>query len=420
MRRRLPSRLELLDRPPRRVGQLVAQQAEDALAHELGGEEALGAVGDLVLARRSAAPRAGSLRISSSSALRAACPSPRSPARAPRSRARRARVDAASRRACAWSRDAVDLVQREDHRLARRQERQHRHRRARPSPAPRPPTRPRPPRRPPGSRCGSSRGSARSCAASGSRACRRRRTARRSSVRMPVDAVARGLGLARGDRHVRADEVVQQRRLADVGPADDRDGPGAERRRSLMACAVAAPPSSCASTRLRRGLLGGAPAGARRPLAARPRSSTRHSTVKVCSCASPSVAMHGVARQREARGPAGAPAARSWDPCPRAASSARSSRLGEQALDRRARRLEARVEEDRAQQRLERVGEDRRARGSRRSSARPRPGAGARPGPALRRPRRARPGSRARRAAARGRLREAGESARRAAWRPRS
>ena len=48
MRRRLPSSSNCSIDHRDRVRQLVAQQAEDALAHELGGEEALGAVGDLV------------------------------------------------------------------------------------------------------------------------------------------------------------------------------------------------------------------------------------------------------------------------------------------------------------------------------------------------------------------------------------
>src|SRR4029079_13567205 len=45
----------------------------------------------------------------------------------------------------------------------------------------------------------------------------------------PLDAMARGLRLARRDRDVRADDLVEQRRLADVRAADDGDGAGAER-----------------------------------------------------------------------------------------------------------------------------------------------------------------------------------------------
>ena len=60
----------------------------------------------------------------------------------------------------------------------------------------------------------------------------------------PGDAMARGLGLARGDADLLPDEEVQQRRLADVGAADDRDVAGAVRgsvrARSCLALAVAA------------------------------------------------------------------------------------------------------------------------------------------------------------------------------------
>jgi hypothetical protein len=42
------------------------------------------------------------------------------------------------------------------------------------------------------------------------------------------DAVARGLGLARGDRHLGADQHVHQGRLAHVGTADDGDIAAAE------------------------------------------------------------------------------------------------------------------------------------------------------------------------------------------------
>ncbi len=53
-------------------------------------------------------------------------------------------------------------------------------------------------------------------------ACRRRCTAVGQRVDAG-DAVARGLRLARGDADLLADQRVHQRRLADVGPADDGD-----------------------------------------------------------------------------------------------------------------------------------------------------------------------------------------------------
>ena len=40
------------------------------------------------------------------------------------------------------------------------------------------------------------------------------------------DAVARGAGLIAGDHALLADQAIHQRRLADVGPADDRDADG--------------------------------------------------------------------------------------------------------------------------------------------------------------------------------------------------
>ena len=71
--------------------------------------------------------------------------------------------------------------------------------------------------------------SAAACA-SGSPACRRTRTAPSPTRADAGDAVARGLRLARGDADLLADQRVEQRRLADVGPADDGDQAAAPRR----------------------------------------------------------------------------------------------------------------------------------------------------------------------------------------------
>src|SRR4030095_10892931 len=91
------------------------------------------------------------------------------------------------------------------------------------------------------------------------------------------NAVARRLRLARGDGDVRTDELVDQRRLADVRSPDDRNGTGPECH-GEKAC----------SNHLLRLLLGAFSSCARTPSAGAC-SSTRHSTVNVWSCASPSV-----------------------------------------------------------------------------------------------------------------------------------
>ena len=149
--------------------------------------------------------------------------------------------------------------------------------------------------------------------------------------------------------------------LPTLGRPDDRHGAGAKRlrrwtwrswlrfARAASICASACAAASCSAARRL------APCRAPR-CPGRPRGTPR---VKVWSCASPSTAMHRVARQRELaalqvllqRG------LRILVHGLRAAAS--SSALGEQPLDRLAHRLEARVEVHRAQQRLERVGEDR-------------------------------------------------------------
>ena len=84
----------------------------------------------------------------------------------------------------------------------------------------------------------------------------------------PGDAVARRLRLLRGDADLLADQAIEQRRLADVRPADDRHVAAAEpaARRARQPPRDAAGRGNRRGERLRRGvLLGGAAvrAGAR-------------------------------------------------------------------------------------------------------------------------------------------------------------
>ena len=90
------------------------------------------------------------------------------------------------------------------------------------------------------------------------------------------DAVTRRLRLARGDADLLADQVVEQRRLADVGPADDGDVAAAERRRCrrLVTPLLRRRCSPRVSAAAGRRLLGRAPA---RPAAARSRRPARES-----------------------------------------------------------------------------------------------------------------------------------------------
>ena len=134
------------------------------------------------------------------------------------------------------------------------------------------------------------------------------------------DAVARGLRLARGDADLLADQRVQQRRLADVGPADDGHQAAAlrGRRRAASACSAAGSSARMASPRAAcevRGIVRTAAGrracrwpsarracGARLPARRRGASGLRrirrrfsagtaHSTSKVCACAWPRVAV---------------------------------------------------------------------------------------------------------------------------------
>ena len=128
----------------RGVGHLVAQQAEDLLADELGGEKALVAVGELVLADTAAATT-GSASRDLGACSSASC-APRSAEIGTIAANGYSGATSASRGSSArLSRDEVDLVERGDDRHARRQQRDHRavglgharRRRAPPPPRPR-------------------------------------------------------------------------------------------------------------------------------------------------------------------------------------------------------------------------------------------------------------------------------------------
>ena len=89
MRRSRAVERELVDCHGRRIRNFVAELAKDLLAHELGREETLVAIGDVV-GRIERRRQEAAARRSPPSAHRAACRAPRRPARWPRSRAVRA------------------------------------------------------------------------------------------------------------------------------------------------------------------------------------------------------------------------------------------------------------------------------------------------------------------------------------------
>ena len=127
------------------------------------------------------------------------------------------------------------------------------------------------------------------------------------------DAVARGLRLARRDADLLPDQRVQQRRLADVRPADDGDRRRSETRR------VAASSSCLQAARRRvRAASCSAPRAAR---AARRRCGASSSCDDALDLERLLVRLalrgdHAVLRQRECGAPAAIPAAGSWRPCP--------------------------------------------------------------------------------------------------------
>ena len=87
MRRSAPFVLEAVDRHRRAVGQLLAEQPEELLAQQLGGEEALVAVGELVLRIQRRPLAAGRAAISPQQLVELRPASARSPARSRRRRA---------------------------------------------------------------------------------------------------------------------------------------------------------------------------------------------------------------------------------------------------------------------------------------------------------------------------------------------
>ena len=180
--------------------------------------------------------------------------------------------------------------------------------------------------------------------------------------------MARRLRLARRDADARADERVQQRRLADRRPSDDRDVTAAMRSRSVTrrrvcsraprrAPAVAA---SCSAARrlaraaARRSTSAGNPAFDGEHAARALRRSSRRSRIRAPAAAAP----------------AAIPAAASSDPCRASPDRRRAARRRSTASIVRARGVEAAVEEHGAEHRLHRVGQDRRRGRCRRSSLR--------------------------------------------------
>ena len=110
------------------------------------------------------------------------------------------------------------------------------------------------------------------------------------------DAVPRGLRLARGDADLLADQGIEQRRLADVGLADDGDdaaalafGPGRCRRRLLRLLGVHLVPAFRVSSAAAAAACSPARRDAPMPRSVMPRSGISHSTSKVCLWAAPSV-----------------------------------------------------------------------------------------------------------------------------------
>ena len=124
--------------------------------------------------------------------------------------------------------------------------------------------------------------------------------------------MARRLRLARCDADARADERVEQRRLAHRRPADDRDVSAAVTAsrvtRSRILRRTAASAAAAASCSAARRLL---------PVPARDdrKLGIRHSTANCCACASPVRRDDRVFGHRQPAAPAAIPAAASSGPC---------------------------------------------------------------------------------------------------------
>ena len=261
MRRSVALDGELVDPHSRGVGNLVAEQAKDLLADELGGEEALVAIGEVVLGIQRRRHAAGARR-SRPQARAAACPAPPISARSPRTgTAPRSPRCAAAAPPCPATRSILLTAATT------------------------------------GTRAGSSAndraigvGDPRgidhehhdtSTPPSASRTARLRRSLsarampRLEAGRVDVhhlrvvagddaeDAIARRLRLLRRDADLLADERVHERRLADARPADDRDVAAAKRGRCTLsasprgfpgspcvgACASATSAAACSAAR---------------------------------------------------------------------------------------------------------------------------------------------------------------------------
>ena len=118
-----PSCSKLLDDDGRRVRNLVAELAEDLLADELGREEALVAIGDVVVADRAAATAGSMLRDLRLQRRRARVPrSADTGTIAANSRSAAISRDARQQRALVRRRRSI-LLTRDDHRHASRQQR---------------------------------------------------------------------------------------------------------------------------------------------------------------------------------------------------------------------------------------------------------------------------------------------------------
>ena len=173
-------------------------------------------------------------------------------------------------------------------------------------------------------------------------------------------AMPRRLGLLRGDADLLADQPVDERRLADVRPPDDRDVTATETRRGIGLTHVARFREPLSPARTPRTPPPARPrAGSRRrPRRPRARAGMRHSTVKVCAWASPatSVTTYSGTAIRRACSHSCSRVFGSFD----SAAGSRSARsVGVDRLDDRRGGSKPRVEEDRAEHGLERVGEDR-------------------------------------------------------------
>ena len=211
--------LELVDHHGRGVGQLVAQMAEELLAHEFRGEEALRAVGDVVGAEDRRGLRAGASPPSSASAFTCVPFSAVTGTSAAKSRSAAHSASMAASFALSFTRST--LFSASTHRRAGGRGAGPRRRRSSQRPA-------------------STTSTIASTSASVDVTVRFIGSVERVRVRVWNPGVSTNTNCASASvrmpwmrwrvvcalldvmRDVRADELVEERRLADVGPADDR------------------------------------------------------------------------------------------------------------------------------------------------------------------------------------------------------